>query len=71
MRSQNEIVLEHMRKRGSITTWIAISRYRITRLARCIGELERAGHLINHTRISRKDKHYTAYSLVEYQRKAA
>lgn len=71
--SQNETILNHMRTRGSITTWIAIKRYRITRLARVIGELEAPPYRkrIIHTPIARKGKRYTAYSLVEPARKAA
>lgn len=64
MRSQKDKILSHLRNRGSITTLIAFKRYSITRLAPRIMELERDGHLINHTPISRGGKRYTAYSLV-------
>ena len=63
--SQNDTVLSHLRTRGSITTFIAFKRYQITRLAARIGQLERKGHLINHTPISRRGKQYVSYSLVE------
>lgn len=71
MSSQNETILKHLRTRGSITTWVAIKLYKITRLARVIGDLEGDGHLINHTPIIRKNKRFVAYSLVGSQRKAA
>lgn len=33
MLSQNEVVLRHLKKHGSITTWVAIHKYGITRLS--------------------------------------
>lgn len=64
-------VLHHMRTRGSITTLIAFRQYCICRLSQRVIELERLGFLINHTRVTRNGRTYTAYSLVEGQRKAA
>lgn len=71
--TQNETVLNHLRKYGSITTWIAIKRYKITRVGARIHDLERPPYrkTINHTLINRKGKRYTAYSLVEAARRAA
>lgn len=69
--TQNQIVLKHMRERGSITALIAMKRYGIYRLASRVWDLEKAGHRILHTMISRGGKRYAAYSLVEYVRKAA
>lgn len=71
-RTQKDRVLSHLRSRGSITTFVAFARYGIARLSERIRELERDGHLINHTRVTRNGKTYVAYSLVEgKQRKAA
>lgn len=64
-RTQKEQVLNHLSQYGSITTLIAFKRYVITRLSERIRELERDGHLINHTRITRSGRTYVAYSLVE------
>lgn len=38
--SQNDTVLAHLRAGHSITSWEAIERWHITRLARCIQDLE-------------------------------
>lgn len=62
--TQKQQVLHHLRELGSITTFIAFDRYAITRLSERARELERDGHLINHARITRDGKSYTAYSLV-------
>jgi len=66
--TQKAQVLNHMRTQGSITTFIAFDRYSICRLSERIRELERDGYVINHTRIDRGGKRYTAYSLVEGKR---
>lgn len=62
--TQKQIVLRHLRSRGSITTMIAFSRYQITRLSERLRELESDGLLINRAWIERGGKRYVAYSLV-------
>jgi hypothetical protein len=69
--TQKDQVLGYMRTRGSITTFIAFEEFDICRLSERIRELERDGHLINHTPITRNGKSYVAYSLVEGEQKAA
>ena len=69
--TQKEQVLDYLRTRGSITTFIAFDEFSICRLSERIRELERDGHLINHTPITRDGKSYVAYSLVEGEKKAA
>jgi hypothetical protein len=69
--TQKQQVLEYMRTRGSITTFIAFDEFDICRLSERIRELERDGHLIHHTPITHNGKSYVAYSLVEGERKAA
>lgn len=71
MKTHKELVLHHMKTRGSITTLLATFRYKICRLSERIRELERDGYLINHTSITRDGRTYTAYSLVGCKRKAA
>ena len=71
MKTQTDSILEHLRHRGSISTFIAFKRYGVTRLAQRIQEIEKDGHLINRVWISRKGKRYVAYSLVEGKRRAA
>lgn len=46
--SQNEQILDHLRRYGTITPMQAIKRYRITRLAARIYDLERQGYVIKH-----------------------
>lgn len=72
-KTQKQMILSHLRTRGSLTTLIAFERYRCCRLSQRIIELERDGHLINHTRITRGGKTFVAYSLVQgkQQRRAA
>ena len=41
MLSQNEIVLRHLKRYGSINTWVAIHKYGITRLSGVI-------HILRH-----------------------
>lgn len=41
--TQNEIIMRHMLQLGSITSWVAIQEYRITRLAARIADLKRQG----------------------------
>jgi hypothetical protein len=69
--TQKQLVLKHMRTRGSITTLIAFDKYQVCRLSERIRELEQDGHVINRGDIKRNGKHYTAYSLIEYRRRAA
>lgn len=69
--TQKSLVLNHLRTRGSITTFVAFDEYSICRLSERIRELERDGHVINHTPITREGKSYVAYSLVEGEQKAA
>lgn len=69
--TQKELVLDYMRTRGSISTFIAFEEFSICRLSERIRELERDGHLINHTPITHNGKQYVAYSLVEGRKRAA
>ena len=66
--TQKQQVLRHMRQHGSITTFIAFKRYKITRLSERIRELEMDGHVINKPLVRRGGKTFTVYSLV-FERK--
>lgn len=63
--SQYDTVLKHLRTRGSLTSYAAFKKYRITRLAARIAELEGDGHLINDCWVHRNGKRFKSYSLVE------
>ena len=69
--TQKQMVLNHLRTRGSITTLIATKRYLCFRLSERIRELERDGFVINHTPVEKNGRRYMAYSLVEGKRRAA
>lgn len=69
--TQKEQVLDYMRTRGSITTFIAFEEFAICRLSERIRELERDGHLINRVDVCRGGRQFVAYSLIEGEQKAA
>lgn len=71
MKTQKELVLQHLQKRGVLTTFSAFRLYDCCRLSERIRELERDGHLINHVPIVRGGKRYMAYSLIESEKRAA
>lgn len=70
-KTQKDQVLDYLRTRGSITTFIAFNEFSICRLSERIRELERDGHVIDHTPITKDGKSYVAYSLVQGEQKAA
>lgn len=68
--TQHDLILEHMRTHGSITTIEAFSQYGITKLTTRISELRRAGFLIRHQTYSEVNRYgklvtYNRYWLVE------
>lgn len=62
-KSQNEIILAHMKEGRSITTWEAIKTYRITRLSRVINDLRNKGYKIKDTFVNNltTGKNYKRY----------
>jgi predicted methyltransferase len=64
-KTQLEQVRHHLKRYGSITTWKAIQRYRITRLSKYIGDLIHKEKL-NIYKDRRKDK-VTKKSFVVYE----
>jgi hypothetical protein len=69
--TQKQLVLSHLRSRGSITTLIATKRYLCFRLSERVRELERDGFLINHSPVHKNGRRYMSYSLVEGRKRAA
>ena len=70
--SQNEMVLNHLRRAGSITQMEAIDRYGITRLGARIFELKQRGHNITRTMEQARNRynaptHFARYYLEEQQ----
>lgn len=66
MKTQKEQVLAHLKKYGSITSWNAITDYRITRLAAVIFLLREDGHKIfASAEKSSEGKRYAKYILMK------
>lgn len=61
--TQTEIVLKHLLRKGSITSWEAIEKYKITRLSALIYTLKDLGHDIVSERVYKKGKWWVKYSL--------
>lgn len=58
-------VMEHFRKHKHITSWEAIQRYRVTRLADVVFRLKEKGWLINTTMVETRDgTRFARYYLV-------
>lgn len=60
MKLQREIVLNHLQKKKSLTSWDAIQKYNITRLAAVILKLKDR-HNIMSVRQSGEGKHWVKY----------
>ena len=63
MKSQNEKVLNHIRKHGSITPLQALSRYGCFRLAARISNLRDAGNRIKTVMVTKNGKTFAKYTL--------
>lgn len=61
--SQDLKVLNHIQTKGSITSWEAIKRYRITRLSAMIYNLKKMGYAVKCQWENRNGKHYKRYYL--------
>lgn len=54
--TKTEMVLKHLQRYGTITTWTAITKYKATRLSAIIFNLKEQGYDIWSERKSKKDK---------------
>jgi hypothetical protein len=63
--TQLEQVKLHLKRKKSLTSWDAITLYRITRLSAHIYELREQGINIKSERIQKKDVWYVKYKLIE------
>ena len=68
--SQESIILNHLKKYKHITTWEAITKYRITRLSARIFELRESGHQIISKNISENGKRWAEYSLIKLKERS-
>lgn len=63
--TQENIILDHLKKHKFITSWEAIQEYRITRLSARIYELRERGHNIITKNVSENGKRFAEYSLIK------
>ena len=63
--TQENIILDHLKKHTFITSWEAIQEYRITRLSARIYELRERGHNIITKNVSENGKRFAEYSLIK------
>ena len=62
--TQNEMILNHIKKNGSITSMEAFAEYNITRLSGRIHDLRREGHnIITEKRKAKNGAMYAVYRL--------
>ncbi|MBO6272870.1 DNA-binding protein [bacterium] len=65
VKTQGNVVLEHLKKYGHITSMEAITKYRITRLASVIFRLRKLGYNIDTIEKNGKNG-YGAYTYADY-----
>lgn len=63
IKSQNEIIKSHLLSGRTITSWQAITEYRITCLAQRIHDLKNAGLTIHSNMVKENGKHFSRYSI--------
>ena len=65
-----QIILNHLQKNGSITSWEAIQKYKCTRLSHYIWSLRKKGYVISDKRelfkhsITGEKSSYVRYTLI-------
>ena len=60
---QNKVIIDYLELGNSITSWEAIQKFHITRLASRIEELHKKGYNIVSDRVRDGEKHYNRYYL--------
>ena len=68
--TQEDMVMDFIERKGSISSWEAIMELGITRLAAKIWKLNRKGYIFNRADVTKKNRYgkkvtYTVYSLVK------
>lgn len=63
MKTQKQLILDHLREEGPITAMIAAQQYGIMRLAARIYELRKMGFIIKTDMRFRGSKHWASYKL--------
>lgn len=67
MKTQNDMVLEHLRAKGTITPMEAMNQYGIMRLGARIWDLKRDGHRITRRLVSGKNRFGLRVDFAEYR----
>jgi hypothetical protein len=65
--SQEKKVLKHLQEHGSITSWEAIHRYKVTRLSSVIHILrhKRGCNIVTYQETSKRGKPFGRYELIQ------
>lgn len=66
--TQVSTILEHLMAYGSITSWDAIQKYRITRISAVIYNLKKMGYRIRTDFESNEETHWARYTLIMDER---
>lgn len=67
MKTQKEMVLQHLENFGSITTWESYEDYGITRLPSRICELRQEGHEITGKMETKRNRYGRPVSFMRYE----
>lgn len=69
-KSKSQAVKNHLIKKGQLTSWEAIEKYKVTRLAAIVFNLKKSGMSIQSVSIRKKDKDGQMINFVKYVHKA-
>lgn len=64
--TQSDIILQHLKKHGNITTWQAIQQYGITRLSAKIFTLRKNGIKIENEEVHKINRYGVPVTFVKY-----
>lgn len=64
-KSKTQKIIEYLEKKGSITSWEAITRFKYTRLSDIIFVLRRKGWIIDSEHKQNKDSVWVQYNLIK------
>lgn len=65
MKSQNEQILQHLKRGRKITPLDALEKFGCFRLAARISDLRKDGHLINTENVTKDGKTFASYKMIK------
>jgi uncharacterized protein YjhX (UPF0386 family) len=65
MKSQNERILQHLKRGGKITPLDALEKFGCFRLAARISDLRKDGHLISTENLTKDGKTFASYKYIK------